>query len=61
MTDAKTKVLKRNYKKPINIEQYCLMSEEERKEYSKGVFSEEERLDVEEAIKCMPLIDVKVE
>lgn len=37
------------------------MSTEERKEMSKGVFSEEQLLDVEEAIKVMPLIDVKVE
>jgi hypothetical protein len=37
------------------------MTEEERKSFSSGVFSETERLDVEEVIKVMPIIEVKIE
>ena len=37
------------------------MSEEERKTFSTGVFDESELKDVEEVIKVLPLIDVKIE
>lgn len=60
MTEEKVKQLKRKYKKPITIEDFCKLTPEDRKNLE--LFDSPKELDdCEKALKVFPVIDLKCE